>query len=85
MDGFHYAAMCDITHLCPISPNLRLPIVVTRMAMNEKNGKNYFVLKAKNHQVIGKSQMYESASGMENGIKSVMTNGETQTIKDETL
>jgi uncharacterized protein YegP (UPF0339 family) len=50
-----------------------------------KNGKNYFVLKAKNHQVIGKSQMYESASGMENGIKSVMTNGETQTIKDETL
>ncbi len=49
-----------------------------------KNGKPYFVLKAKNHQVIGKSQMYKSASGMENGIKSVMVNGATTTIKDET-
>ena len=49
-----------------------------------KNGKHYFVLKAKNHQIIGKSQMYSSASGVTNGIKSVMSNGATATIKDET-
>ena len=49
-----------------------------------KNGKHYFVLKAKNHQVIGKSQMYASASGVGNGIKSVIANGKTNTIKDET-
>ena len=49
-----------------------------------KNGKHYFVLKAKNHQIIGKSQMYSSASGITNGIKSVMSNGATATIKDET-
>ena len=30
--------------------------------------KDFFVLKAKNHQVIGKSRFYSSASAMENGI-----------------
>ncbi|MGE4317821.1 MAG: YegP family protein [Deferribacterales bacterium] len=39
-----------------------------------KNGKPYFVLKAKNHEIIGMSEMYESKAAMENGIKSVMTN-----------
>ncbi len=47
-----------------------------------KNGKHYFVLKARNHQIIGKSQMYASASGVGNGIKSVIANGKTKTIKD---
>ena len=37
------------------------------------SGKPYFVLKAKNHQVIGQSQMYESESGCENGMESVKT------------
>lgn len=32
------------------------------------NGKHYFNLKATNGQIIGTSEMYESASGMENGI-----------------
>ena len=50
-----------------------------------KNGKHYFVLKAKNHQIIGKSQMYSSATGIGKGIKSVMANGATSTIKDETI
>jgi uncharacterized protein YegP (UPF0339 family) len=39
-----------------------------------KNGKPYFNLKASNGQVIGASQMYASASSMENGIKSVAKN-----------
>jgi uncharacterized protein YegP (UPF0339 family) len=39
-----------------------------------KNGKPYFNLKATNGQVIGSSEMYESTSGMENGIASVKKN-----------
>lgn len=38
------------------------------------NGKHYFNLKARNSQVIGTSQMYESSSSMEKGIDSVMRN-----------
>jgi uncharacterized protein YegP (UPF0339 family) len=49
-----------------------------------KNGKSYFVLKAKNHQIIGQSEMYESTASMENGIKSVMSNGPTDSIDDMT-
>jgi len=47
-----------------------------------KNGKFYFVLKAKNHQVIGQSEMYDSEAAMENGIKSVMTNGPSTVVED---
>mgnify|MGYP001432859391 FL=1 len=39
------------------------------------SGKPYFNLKASNGQVIGKSEMYESAASMENGIESVKKNG----------
>ena len=49
-----------------------------------KNGKHYFNLKAANHQVIGTSQMYATEKALNTGIKSVMTNGKTKTIKDET-
>ena len=38
------------------------------------SGKPYFNLKATNGQVIGKSEMYESTSAMENGIDSVQKN-----------
>lgn len=48
------------------------------------NGKAYFVLKAKNHQVIGQSQMYESESGCDNGMESVASNGSSTEIKDLT-
>ncbi len=43
-------------------------------------GQDYFVLKAKNNQVIGNSEMYSSALAMENGIASVKKNGPTTTI-----
>ena len=36
-----------------------------------KKGEPFFVLKAPNGQIIGKSEMYASASGMDNGIASV--------------
>ena len=38
------------------------------------NDKNYFELKARNGQIIGKSEMYESISACKNGIASVMNN-----------
>ena len=36
-----------------------------------KNGKPYFVLKAKNGQTIGKSQQYASRSTMAKGIRAI--------------
>lgn len=49
-----------------------------------KDGRHYFVLKAGNHQIIGQSQMYKSASGMENGIQSVQNNAPDAPIDDLT-
>jgi uncharacterized protein len=39
-----------------------------------KDGSPYFVLKAGNGEIIGKSEMYSSASSRENGVASVKTN-----------
>jgi len=46
------------------------------------NGKPYFVLKATNGQVIGKSEMYESDASAKKGIASVIKNcgGETKDL-----
>ena len=49
-----------------------------------KNKKPFFVLKAMNGQVIGRSELYESDRSCENGIKSVMKNGASSPIKDNT-
>ncbi|KKO91507.1 MULTISPECIES: YegP family protein [Sphingobacterium] len=46
------------------------------------NGKYYFNLKASNGQIIGSSEMYESASGMENGIESVKKNAPEATVEE---
>ena len=42
----------------------------------------YFVLKNAEGKVAGKSEMYSSVSGMENGITSVKTNSQDSVIKD---
>lgn len=53
-----------------------------------KDGKDYFVLKAGNGEVILQSQGYSSSSGCENGIESVRKNSqnadrfEKKTAKD---
>ncbi|WP_434355208.1 YegP family protein [Parasalinivibrio latis] len=39
-----------------------------------KNSEPYFILKAANHQEIGRSEYYSSKAAMENGIKSVQNN-----------
>lgn len=47
-----------------------------------RNGKTYFVLKAKNHQVVGKSEMYNTEKSMENGITSVGKHAASAKIDD---
>jgi len=47
------------------------------------NGKPYFNLRAGNGQVIGNSELYESASAMENGIESVKKNASDAEISEE--
>jgi len=49
-----------------------------------KNGQFYFTLKAANHQVIGKSELYKAKASMENGIKSVMKNAADAKVDDQT-
>ncbi len=39
-----------------------------------KNEQDYFVLKATNGEIIGKSEMYTTKAAMENGINSIKTN-----------
>jgi uncharacterized protein YegP (UPF0339 family) len=45
----------------------------------------YFVLKASNGQVVGQSEMYSSASAMENGIASVKKNAPAAAVVDLTV
>ena len=47
-------------------------------------GDPYFVLKATNGQEIGRSEMYNTAAALENGIQSVKTNGPDAAIADAT-
>ena len=48
-----------------------------------ESGKFHLNLKAGNNQVIGSSEMYESAAGMENGIESVKKNAPDATVEEE--
>jgi len=47
------------------------------------NNKPFFNLKTSDGQIIGKSEMYESEAGMENGIASVKRNGPTTKVVEE--
>lgn len=51
--------------------------------LQAKNEKYYFNLKATNGQIIGSSQMYESAAGCQNGIQSVMNNAPEAEVEEE--
>lgn len=46
------------------------------------NGKHYFNLKAKNHQVIGTSEMYETLASAQNGVASVQKNGTSADVRE---
>jgi len=47
-------------------------------------GEPYFVLKARNGEPIGRSEMYTSRWGRENGIRSVVTNAPDAHVDDLT-
>lgn len=47
-----------------------------------KSGKHFFVLKAKNHTVIGTSQSYVNSSGVKKGIQSVVKSSKAKKIID---
>ncbi|HEX6430011.1 MAG TPA: YegP family protein [Niastella sp.] len=49
------------------------------------NGKFYFTLEAVNGQTIGVSELYESESGLNNGILSVKTQAPDAIIQDATI
>ena len=49
-----------------------------------RNDKYYFNLRAVNDQVIGTSEMYETARGRDSGIESVKSNAPTASIDDQT-
>ena len=51
---------------------------------NSKNGQFFFVLKAANHEVIGKSEMYPTEKPCENGITSVKKNAPGAVLEDLT-
>ncbi len=48
-----------------------------------KDGRTYFILKANNGQEIGRSQMYKTKSGCDNGMKSVAKNATDAKVVDE--
>jgi uncharacterized protein YegP (UPF0339 family) len=67
------------------SPSRRMLLTTTdTSARPQKNGQPFFVLKAANGETIGRSEMYSSASAMENGIASVKRNAATATVDDLT-
>ena len=49
-----------------------------------KDGKFYFNLKAGNGQVIGQSEIYETTRACANGVNSVMKNGSSTKVDDDT-
>lgn len=47
-------------------------------------GQSYFILKAGNGEILGRSEMYSSSAQMENGIASVKANAPTASVVDLT-
>jgi uncharacterized protein YegP (UPF0339 family) len=48
-------------------------------------GEPYFILKAQNGQIIGVSEMYGSEASRDDGIRSVVANSASTTVKDLTV
>ncbi|KAF0812318.1 hypothetical protein IGB42_03308 [Andreprevotia sp. IGB-42] len=58
---------------------------INRFEIRENSkGEPYFILKAANHQEIGRSEYYSSKAAAENGIKSVQNNAPDAKVVDET-
>ena len=48
----------------------------------DKRGQYYFLLKAGNNQIIGKSESYTRAAAMEKGIQAVMKSAAAAAVHD---
>jgi uncharacterized protein len=59
-----------------------MPPGFMRNRKTAKNGEPYFVLKAMNGEMIGKSEMYSAAKSVEKGIASVKRNAPDARIVD---
>jgi uncharacterized protein YegP (UPF0339 family) len=65
------------------SVKMSAPIDQQYHRRKDAQGKSYFVLKAKNGEIVGKSQSYSSTAAVENGIQSVKTNAPLAVIEDD--
>ncbi|NUM75013.1 YegP family protein [candidate division KSB1 bacterium] len=65
------------------SVKLNAPIDQQYHRRTDAQGMPYFVLKAKNGEIIGKSESYSSTAARERGIESVKTNAPAATIEDD--
>ncbi len=52
--------------------------------LNSTDGKFYFVLKAANNEIIGRSEMYNTQQARENGIQAVKRVGPKAPVNDQT-
>jgi hypothetical protein len=68
------------TAIVRVRRNSQLAERFKRMVAKDKSP--YFVLTDEEGQILGTSEMYLSASAMENGIRSVMSNGAAQLVKE---
>jgi uncharacterized protein YegP (UPF0339 family) len=80
-EGYSSKAGC-LNGIESVKKNAVLPERYERK--NTSNGKYHFTLTSSNGQVIGSSQVYESQSGMENGIASVRINAPDAPIEEAT-
>ena len=78
-EGYSSKAAC-VDGIDSVKRNAPLPDRYNRK--NTSNGKFHFTLTSTNGQVIGSSQVYESQSGMENGIASVRINAPDASIEE---
>ena len=49
-----------------------------------RKGEPYFVLTAKNGEILGRSEMYKRKASMENGVRSIFKNAQAGIVKDLT-
>jgi uncharacterized protein YegP (UPF0339 family) len=79
-EGYSSKAACD-NGIESVRKNSQVDARFDRL--EAKNGKFYFNLKATNGQIVGNSEMYESAAARDNGIASVAKNAPDADVKEE--
>ena len=65
------------------SVKMNAPLDQQYARRTDAEGKSYFVLKAKNGEIIGKSESYSSTAATERGIQSVKTSAPSAVTEDD--